>query len=153
MKKVTFIALIVFFVSFGMFAQKSTSVPVLKKNPDVQQRVSPTINKEPSSAGAQNISVVTAPAKNITSTSAETGYTLSANAIGIVNREGICYNRKPNPTTSGATITGDNTSGSTFKVQLTGLAPSTTFYIRAYFTVGSVTTYGNELSFTTTSGK
>jgi hypothetical protein len=93
MKKVTFIALIVFFVSFGMFAQKSTSVPVLKKNPDVQQRVSPTINKEPSSAGAQNISVVTAPAKNITSTSAETGYTLSANAIGIVNREGICYNR------------------------------------------------------------
>jgi hypothetical protein len=152
-KKLTFVAFFVFLLSFSMFAQKTTSVPVLKKNPDVQQKITPTINKEPSNAGAQNITVVTSPARNINSNSAETGYTLSSNAIGIVNREGICYNRKPNPTTSCSTITGNLISGSTFKVQLTGLPSSTTIYIRSYFTVGTVTTYGNELSFTTTSGK
>ena len=50
-------------------------------------------------------------------------------------------------------FTGNNKSGSVFTVQLSGLAPSTTFYIRAYATTGTNTIYGNELSFTTSSGK
>ena len=151
-KKVSLFVLFVFFVSFSLIAQKTTT-PVLKKTPDVQQKVSPTISKDPTgNSGTQAISVTTAPAKNITATSAESGYTLT-NAIGKVSRHGICLNNKPNPTTSGATFTGENTSGSVFTVQLTGLRPATKFYIRAYATTGTNTIYGNELSFTTSSGK
>ena len=150
-KKVSFSIFFVFFVSFSMFAQKP-STPLVKGNPTVQEKVSPTISKEPAgNAGTQVIGVVTSPVRNITSTRAETGYTLT-NAIGRVNKHGICLNRKPNPTTSGATFSGVNTSGSDFSVELTGLTPSTTFYIRAYATVGTSTIYGNELSFTTPSG-
>jgi hypothetical protein len=152
-KKESLFVLFVFVISFSMFAQKPTT-PVLKSNPPVQEKVSPTIKKDPpTNAGAPAVGVITSPVSNITATSAETGYTLS-NAIGIVSRHGICLNRKPNPTTSGAIFTGQNTSGSVFTVQLTGLAPSTTFYIRAYATTtGNSTIYGNELSFTTPSGK
>jgi hypothetical protein len=151
-KKVSFSIFFVFFVSFSMFAQKPTT-PVLKSNPPVQEKVSPTIKKDPpANAGTPAVGVITSPVSNITATSAESGYTLS-NAKGIVSRHGICLNRKPNPTTSGAIFTGENTTGSDFKVQLTGLAPSTTFYIRAYATAGTSTIYGNELSFTTPSVK
>ena len=151
-KKVSFSIFFVFFVSFSMFAQKPTT-PVLKSNPPVQEKVSPTIKKDPpTNAGAPAVGVITSPVSNINATSADCGYTLS-NAKGIVSRHGICLNRKPNPTTSGAIFTGKNTSGSDFTVQLTGLAPSTTFYIRAYATTGTSTIYGNELSFTTPSVK
>jgi hypothetical protein len=149
-KKVSLLGFFVFCVSLSLFAQKPTT-PVVKGNPPVQEKVSPTIQKgTPGNTEGQVIGVVTSPVSNISSTTAETGYTLT-NAIGKVNRHGICLNRKPNPTTSGAIFTGVNTSGSVFTVQLTHLAPATTFYIRAYATAGTNTIYGNELSFTTPS--
>jgi hypothetical protein len=151
-KKVILFYFFVFVVSFNLFAQKTTT-PVLKSNPPVQEKVSPTIKKDtPGNAGTQVIDVITSAVSSITSTSAETGYTLT-NAIGRVNKHGICLNRKPNPTTSGAIFAGVNTSGSVFSVQLTGLPPATTFYIRAFATTGTSTIYGNELSFTTSPAK
>ena len=148
-KTVSFFVFFVFFISFSLFAQKP-STPLVKGNPPVQQRVSPTISKEPAgNTGSQVIGVVTSPVSNITSTSAETGYTLT-NAIGKVTKHGICLNRKPNPTTAGAVFIGENTSGSDFSVQLKGLPSATTFYIRAFATTSAGTTYGNELSFATT---
>ena len=152
-KKISLFVFLIFIVSVSMSAQKTTT-PVAKGNPPIQEKVSPTIKKDPpSNAGAPAIGVTTSPVSNITATSAETGYTLT-NAIGSVSRHGICLNRKPNPTISGAIFTGQNTTGSVFTVQLTGLVPSTTFYIRAYATTtGNSTIYGNELSFTTPSAK
>jgi hypothetical protein len=151
-KKILLFALIVFFVSFSMVAQKP-STPLVKGNPSVQERVSPTIKKDPAgNTEAPAVGVITSPVRNINSFSADCGYTLS-NAKGIVSRHGICLNRKPNPTTSCATFAGVNSSGSDFTVQLTGLAPSTTFYIRAYASTATSTIYGNELSFTTPSDK
>ena len=151
-KKVSLFVFLVFFVSFRMSAQK-TETPLLKGDPQVQERVSSSVKKDPvSNPGAPAVGVITSPVRNINAFSADCGYTIS-NGKGVVSRHGICLNRKPNPTTSGAIFTGVNTSGSDFKVQLTGLAPSTTFYIRAYATVGASTIYGNELSFTTPSDK
>jgi uncharacterized protein (TIGR02145 family) len=57
-------------------------------------------------------------------------------------------------TSSGPTITGNKTTDGTgtgsFVCNLTGLTPSTTYYLRAYATNNTGTAYGNELSFTTT---
>lgn len=151
-RKVSLFVVSLLFMSFSMLAQKTTT-PVLKSNPPVQEKVSPTIKKDtPGNTENQVLGVVTSPVRNIASTSAETGYTLT-NAIGKVTRHGICLNRKPNPTTSCATFPGVNTSGSDFSVQLTGLPSSTTLYIRAFATTSSGTTYGNELSFTTAGSK
>jgi len=150
-KKVFFLAFFVF-MSLSIVAQ-TTLTPQVKSSATVQEKVNPGGKQDPSTrAGSTVVGVITSPAINITTTSAESGYTLT-NAIGTVTRHGICLNRKPNPTTSGATFTGINKSGSVFTVQLSGLAPSTTFYIRAYATAGTTTIYGNELSFTTPSGK
>lgn len=151
-KKLSFFVFLLFFVSLSMSAQKTTT-PQLKSNPPVQEKVSPGGKKDPSkNPGTAVVGVQTSPVINVTATSAGSGYTLT-NAKGIVTRHGICLNRKPNPTTSGATFTGVNTYGSVFTVQLTGLAPSTTFYIRAYATTSTGTMYGNELSFTTPAAK
>jgi len=150
-KKISFLAFFVF-MSLSIVAQ-TTLTPQLKSSATVQEKVNPGGKQDPSvKAGNTAVGVITSPVLNITTTSAESGYTLT-NAIGTVSRHGICLNRKPNPTTSGATFTGNNKSGSVFTVQLSGLAPSTTFYIRAYATTGTNTIYGNELSFTTSSGK
>lgn len=68
---------------------------------------------------------------------------------GIIG-SGICYNTSPNPTTSNFT----SYSGGypSFSAYLLSLSANTLYYYRAYFTNAVGTYYGNELSFTTTSG-
>jgi len=55
----------------------------------------------------------------------------------------------PNPTIVTATKTTDGTGIGVFSSMLSGLTPSTTYYIKAYATNSTGTTYGNELSFAT----
>ncbi len=65
-----------------------------------------------------------------------------------VSSLGVCWSTSANPTTA------DNVTqdwGSPFTSNIYGLVPNTTYYVRAYATNGNeVTSYGNQVSFTTT---
>jgi hypothetical protein len=147
-KKVLLSVFFLVFVSFCLVAQKP-STPLVKGLPKEQQKVNPGGTQDPSThTGAPVVSVKTSPVKNITQTSAETGYTLTITS-GNVLKHGICLGRMPNPTTSGAIYAADKTNQYDFTVQLTSLAPATTFYIRSFATTSAGTVYGNEISFST----
>jgi uncharacterized protein (TIGR02145 family) len=98
-----------------------------------------------------NLPIVTTTAlTNITASSVNTGGNVSSSGGASVTARGVCYS-----TTTGPTITNDHTTdGSglgTFSSSLTGLTSSTIYYVRAYATNSYGTSYGNELSFTTSS--
>lgn len=64
---------------------------------------------------------------------------------------GICYSFSPNPTISDTVVT--QTVNTDFTCTLSDLRPNTTYYARAYVTNKNGTAYGNEITFTTTTGK
>ena len=69
----------------------------------------------------------------------------------IVTERGMCWSVKPHPTKNDHYGVAESGQGG-FVVIATELAPSTTYYVRACATNASGTAYGNEVSFTTTSG-
>jgi hypothetical protein len=151
-KAISFLAIFLFFVSLSGLAQ-TTVTPQVKKNADVQVKVSPTINQNPpSSAGKLEVTVKTSAVTNVTEISAVSGYSLTI-ANGSVTKHGICLSIGSGPTISGTIFGPDKSRGPDFVVQLTGLRPNTKFYIRAFATTSAGTTYGNEISFTTAAGK
>ncbi len=85
---------------------------------------------------------------NVTATSATTGGDVTQDGGTLVTARGVAYGTSSSPTTSGL-ITNDGTGTGTFTSNLTGLSPSTTYYVRAYATNSVGTAYGNELTFTT----
>ena len=64
---------------------------------------------------------------------------------------GICWATTQNPTIANSHTT-DGSSLGNFTSNLTDLQPSTTYYVRAYVTTNITTTYGQQVSFTTSSG-
>ena len=66
----------------------------------------------------------------------------------IVTERGICWGTSHNPTTAG-THGSSGTGIGTFSVELTDLAPGTTYYVRAYATNSAGTAYGSEKTLTT----
>jgi len=65
-------------------------------------------------------------------------------------QHGHCWSTSANPTTANSLTTlGTKTSAGTFSSAITGLAPSTTYYVRAYATNTYRTVYSSEVSFTT----
>jgi uncharacterized protein (TIGR02145 family) len=86
---------------------------------------------------------------NITTTAATTGGTITSNGGAAITARGVVWSTNPSPTTALATKTTDGTGTGTFTSTLTGLAPATRFYVRAYATNAAGTAYGNEVSFTT----
>jgi len=151
-KAISFFTIFLLFVSLSGFAQ-TTVTPQLKKNADVQVKVSPTVKQDPpSSAGKVEVTVKTSAVTNVTEISAVSGYSLTV-ANGGVTKHGICLSRASGPTISSTIFGSDKSRGPDFVVQLTGLIPNTKFYIRAFATTSAGTTYGNELSFTTSASK
>jgi hypothetical protein len=90
--------------------------------------------------------VATTAATGITGAAASAGGTVSSNGGAPVTSEGTCYSTSPNPTTP---CTSDGTA-TPFTSSLTGLSPSTLYYYRAFATNSVGTSYGSDLSFTTT---
>lgn len=84
----------------------------------------------------------------ITDISAISGGTITSDGGENITARGVCWGTSPGPI-----VTGNNTSNGTgtgaFSSNLTGLSPSTLYYVRAYATNSVGTAYGNELSFTT----
>jgi uncharacterized protein (TIGR02145 family) len=88
---------------------------------------------------------------NITGTTGVSGGNITNNGGSLVTQRGVCYSTSVNPTTANSTIISGSGTGS-FTSNLTGLTANTTYYVRAYAINSAGTAYGNQVSFTTTSG-
>ena len=89
---------------------------------------------------------------SLSSTSAISGGNISTDAGQIVTSRGVCWSTTHNPTTANSK-TDDGTGIGSFKSIITGLSSNTTYYLRSYATNSLGTSYGNEVSFTTTSSE
>ena len=78
-----------------------------------------------------------------------TGSVISDGGDSVISR-GTCWSTNPFPTFN-STYTVDGSGLGVFQSNLTGLAPSTIYYYRAYATNSSGTAYGNNNTFTTCS--
>ncbi len=88
----------------------------------------------------------------ISDNSATSGGTIVWNGGSTITASGVCYSTSQNPTTANSTTTENATSGS-FTSNITGLSAGVTYYLRAYATNGTHTTYGMQQRFTTLSSK
>jgi uncharacterized protein (TIGR02145 family) len=93
--------------------------------------------------------IITTEVTSITMESAVSGGTITSDGGGEVTSRGVCWSTLPNPTTADNT-TSDGSGTGTFESIMTGLSPNTTWYVRAYAVNSSGTSYGNEITFTTT---
>jgi hypothetical protein len=96
-------------------------------------------------------SLTTSPVTDITATSATCGGTVTKEGSGPIIERGICWNTERNPSLNNDKKIESGGIGK-FISNLSGLSPSTTYYVRAYATNSAGISYGNELSFTTSTG-
>jgi uncharacterized protein (TIGR02145 family) len=97
---------------------------------------------------APTVSATAVPA-SITGSSASSGGTISSNGGATVTVSGVVWSTTSTPTTALATKTTNGTAIGTYTSSLTGLAPATLYYVRAYATNSIGTSYGPERYFTT----
>lgn len=95
-----------------------------------------------------SVTVTTAQITEITSISAVGGGTIVNEDAATIAARGVCWAITHNPTIF-SNKTEDGTGDGSFTSILTGLVSNTPYYVRAYATVGSVTYYGEEVTFTT----
>lgn len=100
----------------------------------------------------QTPSVTTKAVKDITPTTAQSGYVITAAGVTIT-KHGICLSKGPGPTTKNMIFSAEKAPGPSYNVQITGLTPGMKCYIRSFIATGTETIYGNELSFTTPAQK
>ena len=96
--------------------------------------------------------VSTTTPSSVTQTSANSGGGVSSNGGSTVTDAGIVWHVNTNPTTSLYTGKISHLSWADYSAwadSITGLSPSTTYYVRAYATNSLGTSYGNNLTFTT----
>ncbi|NJK95931.1 MAG: hypothetical protein HC905_14355 [Bacteroidales bacterium] len=94
--------------------------------------------------------VTTASITNMTISSAASGGNVTGEGGSAVTARGVCWNTTGAPTISDNKTTNGTGTGS-FSSNLTGLAVSTTYYVRAYATNANGTSYGEQITFTTSS--
>ena len=93
--------------------------------------------------------IYTSTVKNIFSTSAQSGGEITHDGGATVTSAGLVWATTPNPTLANSSLVSGVLSG-TFTDVISGLQPSTTYYVRAFVTTATDTVYGNEISFYTT---
>ncbi|MBO4655088.1 MAG: choice-of-anchor J domain-containing protein [Bacteroidales bacterium] len=86
---------------------------------------------------------------DVTATTASCGGYVADDGGATVTARGVCWSTSQNPTVSDSHTT-DGTGTGSFTSNITGLNGLTTYYVRAYATNSVGTTYGNQVSFTTT---
>jgi hypothetical protein len=85
---------------------------------------------------------------NVSSTSAISGGNITEDGDSDVTQRGVCWAITYNPTVNdNFTIDGAGTGN--FTSSISNLQPNTTYYVRAYATNNSGTSYGLQISFTT----
>ena len=93
-------------------------------------------------------SLTTTAISAITATTATSGGNVVSIGGSSVSAKGVCWSTSPNPTIANSKTTDGIGSGS-FTSNIGSLTSNTTYYVRAYATNTSGTSYGNETSFTT----
>ena len=106
----------------------------LETNPPVPQTSAPTVS--------------TVTVSNITATSAICGGNVTSAGSSTVTARGVCWSTSHNPTVN-SNHTSDGSGTGSFTSNITGLLAGTTYYVRAYATNVVGTSYGSEVSFTT----
>ena len=107
----------------------------------------PVLNPRPALKDRPNVLETTA-VSSITSTTAESGGNIVHNGGASVTAYGVCWSTSHAPDIEDD-LTSDGTGTGEFTSSLTGLSPSTTYYVRAYATNSVGTAYGVEVEFTT----
>jgi uncharacterized protein (TIGR02145 family) len=85
---------------------------------------------------------------SITSESSVCGGNITSTGNSGIIERGVCWNTSGNPTIADNKTT-DGTGSGSFTSNITGLAPNTTYFVKAYATNSVGTAYGAEVSFTT----
>jgi len=93
--------------------------------------------------------LTTADASSVTSTTATSGGNITSDGGATITARGVCWGTSTGPVATGPNRTTDGTGTGSFTSSITGLAPNTTYYVRAYATNSQGTAYGNEITFTT----
>ena len=95
------------------------------------------------------VGVQTSAVQQLDLSSVQIGSTLqTTEEVPYVTQRGVCWSTKPNPTTANDFVA-QGTGFGTFQSKITGLAAYTTYYFRSFASNEKTTTYGNEVSFTT----
>jgi len=92
--------------------------------------------------------VSTTLASNITSSTVTCGGSVIANGASNITAYGVCWATTQNPTIANSKTT-DGTGLGSFISNVTGLAAGTTYYVRAYATNSTTTSYGNQVTVAT----
>ncbi len=92
--------------------------------------------------------LTTSPISEVSHTTAKSGGNITFDGGEQIFTYGVCWSTSPNPTISD-NKTLDGLGAIDFVCSISGLAPFTTYYLRAFATNSHGTGYGNEISFTT----
>jgi hypothetical protein len=98
---------------------------------------------------AKPIRLTTKVVEGITASSALSGGNISNDGGTVILERGVVWSTSRNPGVSLASKTSDGFGAGEFTSMLTGLLPSTTYFVRSYATNRDGTEYGNEVSFVT----
>ncbi len=105
-------------------------------------------NVSPNTPVATLPTITTTSITSIAQTTALSGGNVSSDGGATVTVRGICWNTSANPGITGNHTT-DGSGLGVFVSTMTGLIPTTIYYVRAYATNSAGTVYGNEINFTT----
>lgn len=92
--------------------------------------------------------IETSEVSNVTESTVDCGGLISSDQGSLVSARGICWSTNPNPTVNDSK-TEDAAGTGAYTSKITGLTPSTTYYVRAYATNKGGTSYGLQVTFTT----
>jgi hypothetical protein len=124
---------------------------------DTGMATAPPLNRDAAGTTLSNILLYTAGTPTLSTTTPSSigsntavgGGTITDDGGVTIIETGLCWGTTPS-LAGGACATGPLTSP--FSVTMTGLTPSTTYYVKAYATNSAGRAYGDERSFTTSSG-
>ena len=95
--------------------------------------------------------LTTTAASGITCTAALSGGNITNDGGSAITSRGICYGTTIDPTIANTVVNNGSGTGS-FTSNLTGLTAGLTYHVRAFATNSAGTAYGNDISFTATTG-
>ena len=95
--------------------------------------------------------LTTGNAYSITPTTANCGGKITSDGGATITARGVCWSTIQDPTITDSKTT-DGTGKGTFSSTITGLTATTTYYVKAYATNSTATSYGNELVLKTYTG-
>lgn len=97
---------------------------------------------------ATRATITTKAVSSITAVTATCGGDITADGGAYVTARGVCWNTSGNPSIDdNCTDSGEGTGS--FTSEISGLSPSTTYYVSAYATNSQGSAYGSQVSFTT----